>query len=82
MSARGHGSGRVSGSVRDGVRRLARGFVAVALLAAAVPLVGLVVAFPLWYVATNARGLYTLLLGLVIAGFVIRHVVEKAHRAG
>ncbi|MFW6262040.1 MAG: hypothetical protein ACOC6J_10710 [Spirochaetota bacterium] len=77
MSARGHRNGRVGGSVR----RLARGFVAVALLAGAVPLVGLLIAFPLWYVATNARGLYTLLLGLVIAGFVIRHVVEKAHSA-
>lgn len=61
--------------------RLARGLSAFAVLALAVPATGLLISFPLWYVATSARGIYTLLVGLIIAGSVIRHVTRKTRRA-
>ena len=63
-------------------RRLARGILAIAILGLAVPATGLLVSFPLWYLATHASGAYTAGAGLVVAGLVISHVVRKARRAG
>ncbi|MFW5744087.1 MAG: hypothetical protein ACOCW3_05525 [Spirochaetota bacterium] len=82
MSAPGRRRTDSVGTDRVGTNSIARGISALAILGLAVPATGLLVSFPLWYLATRARGVYTVVAGLVVAGLVISHVVRKARRAG
>lgn len=61
MNARGRRSNRL--------RTLGGRLVTTVLLIAAVPVTGLLVTYPLWYLSTTFRGLYTLLflLGTAIS---------------
>jgi len=57
---------------RAGARRLLANVSTVVLLAVAIPAIGLLIAYPIWYLGTNHRAVYTAIAVVVSTVLVLR----------